>query len=703
MTSILEKQQAERLQKAVHTLQKKPENKTCFDCGALGSPYVVLPHAIFVCTTCAGVHRQFPGRVKGVSASTFSAEEVAMIEEGGNGAASHVLLAAWDPAQLPRPKPNDTQRIYLWIQAVFDQRKFVARPPQSAAPAPNGHLAASTSFTQRHAAASAPAPAAQPVVDLLGMSSPAPKAPSPGVGFAAFQQPTPAAQPAPQPVPQQPSWASFNTPQKPPAPQPNAGAAADGAWATFDTFVGPPAGPPPVQQSSAPGHAPAAHAHPAAHAPAPQSSRDPFAPAAQAGATTKDPFASAQGQYPAPQPMQPQPQGQSSRDPFAAQQQQQQQQQQAHGGQGQGALHGASATQAPGQQQQQQQGHHQEGPDSAEKAAKEKSRSALPEDLFAEPAAMGMGAPGPAFGMGAMGGAPPGMGGVPPGMGMPGMGMPGMGMQGGYGGAPGIGMSGPPGMPPGMMGRGGPGFGGPSAPGMGMQGMGMSPGMPMPMGPQPGMGFGAFGPTGVPGAYGMGPMPGQAPGGSPGMASGGFPQRCLSGAFGGPGGPFPGAHPAPGMAPGMQPGVGMSGGMSGGQPVSGPNGFGVSGAPGGWAGNPAPGPMGFGPGPMGAGVGMAHGAGAGYGAPQQGGGHAAVAAPQSSQPDMFGDLKPLPGRAPSALGSMGSAPPGMGGAQGQAQPSWSMGDHHMSGGYGGKGPGQALGGGGGGGGGNPFA
>ena len=53
-----------------------------------------------------------------------------MIEEGGNGAASHVLLAAWDPAQLPRPKPNDTQRIYLWIQAVFDQRKFVARPPQ---------------------------------------------------------------------------------------------------------------------------------------------------------------------------------------------------------------------------------------------------------------------------------------------------------------------------------------------------------------------------------------------------------------------------------------------------------------------------------------------------------------------------------------------------------------------------------------------
>lgn len=35
MTSILEKQQAERLQKAVHTLQKKPENKTCFDCGAL--------------------------------------------------------------------------------------------------------------------------------------------------------------------------------------------------------------------------------------------------------------------------------------------------------------------------------------------------------------------------------------------------------------------------------------------------------------------------------------------------------------------------------------------------------------------------------------------------------------------------------------------------------------------------------------------
>lgn len=38
MASLMERQAAERLQMAVHALQRKPDNRHCFDCGSLVSP-----------------------------------------------------------------------------------------------------------------------------------------------------------------------------------------------------------------------------------------------------------------------------------------------------------------------------------------------------------------------------------------------------------------------------------------------------------------------------------------------------------------------------------------------------------------------------------------------------------------------------------------------------------------------------------------
>lgn len=58
--------------KQIEDLRKIPTNKKCFDCGHSGTTYVIVNIGIFVCTVCAGVHREFSHRAKGLSMSNFN-------------------------------------------------------------------------------------------------------------------------------------------------------------------------------------------------------------------------------------------------------------------------------------------------------------------------------------------------------------------------------------------------------------------------------------------------------------------------------------------------------------------------------------------------------------------------------------------------------------------------------------------------------
>jgi ribose 5-phosphate isomerase RpiB len=44
----------------------------------------MAPFGVFVCSTCAGIHREFSNKVKGISMSNFTEQETKFLAENGN-------------------------------------------------------------------------------------------------------------------------------------------------------------------------------------------------------------------------------------------------------------------------------------------------------------------------------------------------------------------------------------------------------------------------------------------------------------------------------------------------------------------------------------------------------------------------------------------------------------------------------------------
>ena len=82
------------------TLRQLPENKKCFDCQqkvsaikserhahlllVQGTMYIVMNFFVFVCSACAGIHREMNHKVKGISMCVFNEQELKEITENGN-------------------------------------------------------------------------------------------------------------------------------------------------------------------------------------------------------------------------------------------------------------------------------------------------------------------------------------------------------------------------------------------------------------------------------------------------------------------------------------------------------------------------------------------------------------------------------------------------------------------------------------------
>nr|CAB3500969.1 unnamed protein product [Digitaria exilis] len=136
------RKEEERNERIVRGLLKLPPNRRCINCNGLGPQYVCTSFWTFVCVACSGIHREFTHRVKSVSMSTFSSQEVEALQKGGNQVkpiaefrARESFLKDFDTQKMRLPDSSNIANLREFIKAVYVERRYAGgrfseRPPR---------------------------------------------------------------------------------------------------------------------------------------------------------------------------------------------------------------------------------------------------------------------------------------------------------------------------------------------------------------------------------------------------------------------------------------------------------------------------------------------------------------------------------------------------------------------------------------------
>ncbi|CAN6289590.1 unnamed protein product [Urochloa humidicola] len=129
------RKEEERNERIVRGLLKLPPNRRCVNCNGLGPQYVCTSFWTFVCVSCSGIHREFTHRVKSVSMSTFSTQEVEALQKGGNQQARESFLKDFDTQKMRLPDSSNIGSLREFIKAVYVERRYAGgrfseRPPR---------------------------------------------------------------------------------------------------------------------------------------------------------------------------------------------------------------------------------------------------------------------------------------------------------------------------------------------------------------------------------------------------------------------------------------------------------------------------------------------------------------------------------------------------------------------------------------------
>ncbi|VVB10650.1 unnamed protein product [Arabis nemorensis] len=114
----------ERIEKAIRSLLKLPENRRCINCNSLGPQYVCSTFWTFVCINCSGIHREFTHRVKSVSMAKFTSEEVTALRAGGNERARQIYFKEWDNKRDAYPDSSNIFKIRDFIKSVYVEKRY---------------------------------------------------------------------------------------------------------------------------------------------------------------------------------------------------------------------------------------------------------------------------------------------------------------------------------------------------------------------------------------------------------------------------------------------------------------------------------------------------------------------------------------------------------------------------------------------------
>ncbi|XP_070801876.1 arf-GAP domain and FG repeat-containing protein 1 isoform X6 [Pituophis catenifer annectens] len=170
MAASAKRKQEEKHLKLLREMSSLPPNRKCFDCDQRGPTYTDMTVGSFVCTSCSGILRGLnpPHRVKSISMTTFTQQEIEFLQKHGNEICKQIWLGLFDDRSSAIPDFRDPQKVKEFLQEKYEKKRWYVPPEQAKVVASvhasiSGSSASSTSST----------PEVKPLKSLLGESAPA--------------------------------------------------------------------------------------------------------------------------------------------------------------------------------------------------------------------------------------------------------------------------------------------------------------------------------------------------------------------------------------------------------------------------------------------------------------------------------------------------------------------------------------------------
>uniref|UniRef100_A0A1A8NUK4 ArfGAP with FG repeats 1a n=1 Tax=Nothobranchius rachovii TaxID=451742 RepID=A0A1A8NUK4_9TELE len=171
MAASAKRKQEEKHLKMLREMTSLPPNRKCFDCDQRGPTYANMTVGSFVCTSCSGILRGLnpPHRVKSISMTTFTQQEIEFLQKHGNEACKQIWLGLYDDRTSSVPDFREPQKVKEFLQDKYEKKRWFV-PPEQAKAVASVHACISGSS---NSGSTNSTPEVRPLKALLGDSAPA--------------------------------------------------------------------------------------------------------------------------------------------------------------------------------------------------------------------------------------------------------------------------------------------------------------------------------------------------------------------------------------------------------------------------------------------------------------------------------------------------------------------------------------------------
>ncbi|KAM8902300.1 arf-GAP domain and FG repeat-containing protein 1a isoform 2-T2 [Spinachia spinachia] len=170
MAASAKRKQEEKHLKMLREMTSLPPNRKCFDCDQRGPTYANMTVGSFVCTSCSGILRGLnpPHRVKSISMTTFTQQEIEFLQKHGNEVCKRIWLGHHDERTASVPDFREPQKVKEFLQEKYEKKRWYV-PPEQAKVVATVHASISGSSNNSSTSST---PEVRPLKSLLGESAP---------------------------------------------------------------------------------------------------------------------------------------------------------------------------------------------------------------------------------------------------------------------------------------------------------------------------------------------------------------------------------------------------------------------------------------------------------------------------------------------------------------------------------------------------